>query len=369
MGKRIIICCDGTWNTPDKIKSQVKSTNNEEEKYVPCSTNVVKIATAIKHISTADGKEQLTYYDPGIGTSGWIIKRLFDGATGTGISANIIEAYDYLIRNYNIGDELFFFGFSRGAFTVRSLAGLIRNSGILKTNEINLIKRAYKLYKSRKRSTHPQEKEATLFRKTFAVADIIPIKFIGVWDTVGSLGNPLFINNIFSKLSFSVMGNQFHDTDLSSTVSYAYQALAIDEKRRHFKPTIWQIRKASEDNKYKTLELKQVWFKGTHSNIGGGIVSTGLSDIALKWLADKAKNHGLDLDAIGTSENSSEDIKKSRKGFYKLILPFYRGIGIKTNGFESVDITAKIQFLEKNEYHPKNLKDYFLQFPEKKNEV
>ena len=357
MGKRIVVCCDGTWNTPDKTKSIIASGNKKIR--IPCATNVVKIALAVRSVSNIDGKKQLTYYDPGIGTSGWFLERWFDGATGYGISKNIIQAYKFLLLNFEIGDELFLFGFSRGAFTVRSLAGLIRNSGILKINEVSLIKRAYKLYKSRSPSTHPNEKEARLFRKTFAVADIIPIKYIGVWDTVGALGNPLFLNTVFSKISLSIVGNQFHDTDLSSTVSYAYQALAIDEKRRQFKPTLWQKREPSDKNNYYTEELEQVWFKGVHSNIGGGIESTGLSDIALKWMLGKAKKCNLDFDEIDTTEDASEKIKESRKGFYRLMPPLYRKIGVKPNGFESVDITAKNQFFENNKYKPRNLKEYF----------
>jgi uncharacterized protein (DUF2235 family) len=341
MMKKIVVCCDGTWNTPDKVEGGV-----------PCFTNVVRIAMAVKPVSD-DGTEQLTYYDPGVGTSGSIFKRWFDGATGSGISKNILEAYRFLILNFKPDDELYFFGFSRGAFTVRSLAGLMRNSGILRTNESGLIQRAYKLYKSRSPLTHPREKEATLFRKTFAIADRIPIKFMGVWDTVGSLGNPLFINNIFSKISLSVLGNQFHDTDLSSTVSSAYQALAIDEKRRNFKPTLWR-RQGTSVNQV----MEQVWFAGVHSNVGGGYPGTGLSDIALDWLISKAKDCGLDLDNIPSVENLLEVPDESWKGFYKLLPPYHRRIGVKENGDESVHYSALEKFYKDENYHPENLEDF-----------
>lgn len=339
--KRIIICCDGTWNTPDKMKDGK-----------PCYTNVVRIAQAVKPISD-NGIRQLTFYDPGVGTTGSVFKRWFDGATGSGISENILDAYKYLILNYEYGDELYLFGFSRGAFTVRSLAGLVRNSGILKTNESKLIKRAYKLYKSRSPLSHPREREATLFRKTFAVADIIPVKFIGVWDTVGSLGNPLFINNIFSKISLSVLGNQFHDTRLSSTIHYAYQALAVDEKRRNFKPALWHQQDTSGKQK-----MEQVWFVGVHSNIGGGYPNTGLSDIALDWLVSKAKDCKLDLEDIPASENPSEKPEESYKGFYKLIPPYYRRIGVKENGNEKLHNSVLKRYSEDQEYRPANLRHY-----------
>jgi uncharacterized protein (DUF2235 family) len=117
--KKIAIFCDGTWNTPDMLKDGKL-----------CQTNVVKLANVLRPVS-ADGTQQKLYYDIGIGTEGSWVRKVFNGATGAGISVNILQAYFYIINNYERGDELFFFGFSRGAFTVRSLSGLIRNSGIL----------------------------------------------------------------------------------------------------------------------------------------------------------------------------------------------------------------------------------------------
>jgi len=219
--KRIAIFCDGTWNTPD-----------ETEKGKPCQTNVVKLANALSPVSV-DGLVQKLYYNIGIGAEGAFLKRAFDGATGTGISSNILQAYFFLMHNYEPGDELFLFGFSRGAFTVRSLAGLIRNSGILDVKYTDRIPRAYKLYRSRHPSFHPKEFEATLFRKTYAVEEVTRIKFIGVWDTVGALGNPLFLNGIVSPR------NEFHDTELSSKIENAFHALAIDEKRKNFQAALW----------------------------------------------------------------------------------------------------------------------------------
>lgn len=339
--KRIVICCDGTWNTPDKtIEGK------------PCDTNVVKLAEAVKPLAVT-GTMQLMYYDPGIGTSGSIFKRMFDGATGRGLTANILEAYRYLILNYEPADELFLFGFSRGAFTVRSLAGFIRNCGILRTDETSLIGRAFALYRSTSHSTEPKEKEATLFRRTFCVSDIVPIKFIGVWDTVGSFGNPLVINTVLSKLSPSVARNRFHDTDLSSTVSYAYQALAIDEKRRNFKPALWHKQRHAVR---QTLE--QVWFVGAHSNVGGGYPRTGLSDIAGEWLVSKAKACGLELTDVAFSPDGSEQPVESWKGFYRLAFPFYRPIGCQEDGNESVHSSAIKRYREDPRYRPKRLVEF-----------
>lgn len=346
--KRIIICCDGTWNTPDK-----------QESGIPIDTNVVKAAQAVRE-KDAKGVRQLMYYDPGVGTSGSWFKRVYDGATGGGLSRNILEAYRYLIFNYELGDELFFLGFSRGAFTVRSLVGLIRNSGILLPKHIYMLNHAFKLYRSGRKSTHPKEKEATLFRHTYSVSDITPVKFIGVWDTVGALGNPLLVKWL------RVRGNQFHDTDLSSTVESAYQALAIDEKRRHFRATMWHQQEHAKGR--QTLE--QVWFAGVHSNVGGGYARTGLSDIALAWLFDKAHASGLECDSIPIQPDPLQPREESRKGFYRLIPPFYRPIAKdepnKGPTFESLHRSVLERYRQDSTYRSKNLEDYFRRFPEKK---
>jgi len=343
--KRIIVCCDGTWNTPDKT-----------EKGIPLHTNVVKIAMATKDVAK-DKIAQTVYYDPGVGTGGGWLKRAFDGATGTGLSKNILEAYRYLITKYEKGDELFLFGFSRGAFTARSLAGLIRNCGILRADALSMIDQAFKLYRSGSPSTHPREKEATLFRRTYAVSDLTPIKFIGVWDTVGSLGNPLLLNGILSRR------NRFHDTDLSSTVEFAYQALAIDEKRRHFKATMW--RRQAHD---RPQTLEQVWFAGVHSNIGGGYASTALSDIALEWMIDKARRGGLDLKAIDTQPDLLHAREESRKGFYLLMPKFIRPIAQpddeKGPTNESLHPSVIERYKKDRAYRPKNLEDFFVRFPD-----
>lgn len=339
--KRIVILCDGTWNSPDKLNNGIE-----------CPTNVVKIAKSIKDFDTK-GNKQLTYYDPGIGTSGLAIKRWYNGATGTGISKNILLAYKYLIMNYEIGDELYFFGFSRGAFTVRSLVGLIYNSGILRRNCVELIDKAYKLYKSRSSLTHPKANEAVLFRKTYAIQDSIPVKFIGVWDTVGSLGNPLFINNIFSKISFSIVANSFHDTNISPIVENAFQALAIDEKRRNFSPTLW------EPNKFLSSQnLEQMWFVGVHSNIGGGYTCSALSDISLEWMRDKAQKCGLCLDDFHHNHDILKSIHNSYKGFYRLIPKYNRVIGNTKWGNEQVHETAIQKYYNDPNYRAKNLIKY-----------
>jgi len=342
--KRIAIFCDGTWNTPDeRVDGKL------------CQTNVVKMANALSS-NSADGKTQVLYYDVGIGSEGGPFTRVYDGATGTGISENILQAYYFLLRNYEPEDELYFFGFSRGAFTVRSLAGLIRNSGILKHEYIEKVPSAYHLYQSRKPQHQPREVEATLFRKTFAVEETTKIKFIGVWDTVGALGNPLFMNGIMSRR------NGFHDTDLSTKVSFAYHALAIDEKRKNFEATLWHQQKGA-----KNQVLEQVWFPGVHADVGGGYPESGLSDIALAWMVEKAHGCLLKFDPIPMKPGALSMIHESWNGFYRLQPPHFRpiDIGLPGRGITNESLHPFVIERYKNDpgYRPKNLVNYFKRHP------
>lgn len=342
--KRIAIFCDGTWNTPDK---------NRQGK--PCRTNVVRMASALAPFSN-DGTAQVLYYDTGIGSEGSLLRRVFDGATGTGISENILQAYRFIIHHYEPGDKLFLFGFSRGAFTVRSLSGLIRNSGILKIKNADQVKRAYAIYRSRKRDLQPRAIEAILFRKTFAIEETTPIEFIGVWDTVGALGNPLLMKGILSRR------NQFHDTDLSSKVVHAYHALALDEKRRNFSAALWHQKTAIEGQ-----VLEQRWFPGVHSDVGGGYPEAGLSDISLQWMVNKAESCNLNFDSIPMNPDHTALMHESCRGFYTLMPKHIRQVDLvkpedgKT--YESLHPSAGKRYRDISTYRPKNLIDYFKRHP------
>ena len=342
--KRIAVFCDGTWNTPDK---------SENGKL--CQTNVVKMANALSEKSL-DGTVQLLYYDTGIGSAGNLLSRAYDGATGTGISSKILQAYLFIIQNYEPGDELFLFGFSRGAFTVRSLSGLIRNSGILKVQNIDLISRAYGIYHSRKPQHQPREVEATLFRKTYAFEETTRIKFVGVWDTVGALGNPLWMNSILSKR------NQFHDTDLSSRIDFAFHALAIDEKRKNFEATLWHQQQHSLNQ-----VLEQVWFPGVHSDVGGGYPEAGLSDLALQWMLWKAQSCNLNFDSIVMNPDPMAVKHETYKGFYTLQHKLYRPINKvepdQGNTNEYLHPAVMERYNKDKNYRPQNLEDYMSKHP------
>src|SRR5258707_9879301 len=208
--KRIITCSDGTWNRP-----------GETDRGIVVQTNVEKLHDALTSKGT-DGIPQVKFYDPGVGTAPSLEDEILGGATGEGIDKNILDAYKFIVWNFEPGDELFLFGFSRGAYTARSLSGFIRYCGILKPQNIHLAAEAYQLYHDKTQLTGPDSDVSIAFRKHYSYET--GIRFIGVWDTVGSLGIPL---KVFKKADAEKF--QFHDVTLSSQVDFAYHALAINE--------------------------------------------------------------------------------------------------------------------------------------------
>jgi uncharacterized protein (DUF2235 family) len=335
MSKRIVVCCDGTWNTPDQLRGGQ-----------PVPTNVSKVALAVAPKDPTD-REQRMFYHRGVGTNRW--EHIRGGGFGFGLSRDVRDTYRFLVQNFEPGDKLFFFGFSRGAFTARSTVGFIRNCGILRREHADRVDEAYALYRSRKSRTHPRSIEAQLFRRSYSYET--RIHFIGVWDTVGALGIPLSGLRLINVLNRRW---QFHDTDLSAIVDGAFQALAIDEKRGPFQPAIWTPPAANADHQ----RLEQVWFAGVHSDVGGGYPDPALAEIALLWMVDRARDCGLvfESDAFtplppGGDEalrhtyryvapNVLEQLHESRKGFYRLSRPFIRRLGATDEDHEYVASTA-----------------------------
>jgi uncharacterized protein (DUF2235 family) len=298
--KRLVVCCDGTWNRPDEVSQGVSA-----------PTNVAKLALALAD-TDAEGNVQLLHYQAGVGTRRG--ERIVGGAFGVGLSRNILDCYRFLVDNYEPGDKLYFLGFSRGAYTARSLAGLVRNSGILRPEERGRIAEAYALYRRPDKDLEPSSVAAELFRRSHSYAETY-IDFVGVWDTVGALGIPV------DGLRLPLLSRlwTFHDTTLSRYVLNAFHALAIDERRRPFRPTIWLQK---DDAQNQTLE--QVWFAGVHSDVGGGYSDTGLSEIALLWMVEKARGCGLTFQPGNpvAAPNYAAELHRSRKGIY-LLQPAY----------------------------------------------
>jgi uncharacterized protein (DUF2235 family) len=261
--RRLIACSDGTWKTAESTKP----------------TNVVILAQALTP-QGADGVPQALFYDPGVGT-GSFLDRMSGGAFGRGLSENIKDIYRWLVHSYAPGDEIFLFGFSRGAYTVRSAVGLIRKCGLLLPEHSDRLDEAYELYRRSDASADPAE--AVAFRSTYSRA--VEIALLGVWDTVGTLGIPLVGLRALTRRRY-----RFHDTELTGIVRRAYHAVAIDERRRAFEAALWT------SPPQRGQEIEQVWFAGAHGDVGGGYDQRGLSDIALAWMLDKARRAGLTLD-------------------------------------------------------------------------
>jgi uncharacterized protein (DUF2235 family) len=267
--KKLIVCADGTWNT-----------ESETDHGSPCPTNVTKIARALLP-ADKNGVQQFVRHIDGVGTELGVKVR--GGAVGRGLFHNVLTGYRFLCQNYEEGDQIFLFGFSRGAFTARSLAGLIRNSGILKRGHESAEDEAVALYRDYAPETEPDAQRSIEFRaKNSFETDI---EFIGVWDTVGALGIP-GLDGRFRLLKG--LDWQFHDVGLSKRVKKAFHALAIHEHREEFVPTLWEKKPGAP----AAQVLEQVWFSGVHSDVGGGYPQTGLSDVTLRWMLDKAAQEG-----------------------------------------------------------------------------
>lgn len=260
MGKRIAFCADGTWDNSGK------------------NTNVYQIFKAMR--TTA---EQVPYYDDGVGANGLPLEKFTGGAFGTGLFQKIKDGYTKIAQVYEQGDEVFLFGFSRGAYTARCLAGMIAICGLPTANFTNeVVETAFQAYRNK-------DQRATLLAQLNKTCNLFNAKLsmVGVWDTVGSLGIPA----IFGGVSPLVYG--FLDTSLHPNVLHAYHALAIDERRAEFPATLWTTAAPGQT-------LEQVWFSGVHSDIGGSYPDdpdgTALSDLTLGWMMDKAAALGMEFD-------------------------------------------------------------------------
>ena len=275
--RNLIVCCDGTWNSPE-----------DREGGVPVPTNVVRLYNALNDFDD-DGNLQQKYYHPGVGTEGGWIKRMWEGGVGAGLDQNVMSAYRWLGANYEPGDRMFIFGFSRGAFTARSLGGMISKCGLLDLRGLDdktTWNRVQAIYRKCYRKAVQPNWDKSWFHAGTASDGKIPIYFLGVWDTVGALGIP---DDMGILDLFDCPGNyRFHDTELSSNVMHARHAVALDEMRASFTPTLWT-------NLANRPDVKQIWFPGVHCDVGGGYAQKGLSDGALKWMMDEVAPLGLAL--------------------------------------------------------------------------
>ncbi len=282
--RRLVLLFDGTWNKPES------------------NTNVQRLRRMIA-ARDASGVEQLVKH---VGDRGVLpgLTHLLGGAFGYGLSGSVLDGYRWLCKTWQPGDDIYLFGFSRGAYAARSLGGMIRKCGLLKRTADGSVARA-ELHRAhdfyREVETRPDDPPALEYRANHSTE--VDIHFIGVWDTVGSRGIP----DSASWFPYARARYQFHDTELSKIVKHAYQALALDEHRADFVPAVWTRNpytvKAGESltsKKHEQVEVEQRWFIGSHFDVGGGNERDGagrrpdpLPDLALAWLQRKASARGL----------------------------------------------------------------------------
>jgi uncharacterized protein (DUF2235 family) len=348
MKKRLVACTDGTWDKPGDMENG-KSVDS----------NVCLIYQAVAR-EAADGTQQVKVYDTGVGSSyGWRDK-ILGGTMGRGLDQKIMDMYSFLMLNYQPGDELYFFGFSRGAYTARSLAGFIRNCGILKPQYLHLLEKAFELYRERNAFTAPNSDLMISFRRNYSIEDVTPIHFVGVWDTVGSLGLPFTFLRMYNMEKY-----KFHDETLSSSVRNAFQALSIDDRRKLFEPALWDASKNKSTPAVVGQTVEQRWFPGVHCNIGGGYEDKGLSDGALLWMIKKARDAGLEFDQERLSNIQPNALGKLRNSYTPAFWfwpKIWREIktGKKLN--EVFDESVEIRLKGDSTYRPENLKAFFPQY-------
>jgi uncharacterized protein (DUF2235 family) len=331
----MVICFDGTWNKPADEKLP-------EDKRV--ETNVSRFYESVAASDRA-GVQQLKWYDEGVGTN-WY-DRFIGGTIGVGLDLNIIQGYEFLAKHYEAGDDIYILGFSRGAYTARSLVGMIRNCGLVRNEMLGIrVPMAYGIYRTR--DDGPDSETAKRFKSMYSRDT--PMKFIGVWDTVGALGIPGSVLSGFNSRFF-----EFHDTRLSAIVENAFQAIAVDEYRLDFDVCLWNPAQAAAG---QTLE--QRWFLGAHCDVGGGYPDRRLSDVTLRWMQDKAANLGLALATIDVGPDNykgamTDSYAQFVNGLYaRKHARHYRSIGTAQFGNEVVDESVQKRRKEDREYEPQN---------------
>jgi uncharacterized protein (DUF2235 family) len=354
--KRLAIFLDGTWNSIDS------------------NTNVWRMR-ALCAAKSKDGKPQLIYYE--VGVNGFL-----GGVFGQGLDENIRLAYEWLIENYNDGDEIFIFGFSRGAFTARSLAGLVALEGILKAGSPIGLTQLFARYQKgneesiwtlKDKETSGDTSKLTEEEKwLLKYSQPAKVKVVGVWDTVGSVG--VAAGNIphISRSQFDYL-----QTGLFIPIENGYHALAIDEHRSDFAPTLWTVRHPKDrvgPPPRPLANVEQRWFVGAHANVGGGYQNDLLNQAPLRWMMQKAEGHGLSFRSEVTLDGDAlkapiiDSYHSFGEGLYALVSPaLYRRIGpepdVRENGThtnvnETIDVSVFQRWRADPKYRPRNLVEW-----------
>jgi uncharacterized protein (DUF2235 family) len=327
--KRIVVLIDGTWN----------------KEGTGADTNVAKLDSGkriitqafIKANATGDIAQHVHYHD-GVGSEGDITQRLLGGAIGLGLKKIIQDVYEFLVSDYVAGDEIYIFGFSRGAYAARALAGLIGASGIQRQKNGDEFEIAWDHYRVAPSVRQQPQTASAGDRKTLdnynglvqlqAFHDTRAIKCVAVWDTVGSYGIPAGIGLAPLARYFTLVTLGFHDTSFGEHIEVGLHAVAVDEHRRPFVPTFWTIAKGRQPKGH----VEQTWFAGAHCNVGGGYPQSGLSDEALIWMIARVQaltDLEFDIAAVkaNTKANLAEAVVDSTEGWMiDHAFPHYRTV-------------------------------------------
>lgn len=387
MSKRLILCFDGMWDRPPDPGTSTESSKVLHRPFSCHSqltsspaTNVLKLYKSIP-LRAQDGRVQQKWY-ASHNEAPWF-RRFRAGTFGYGLDQTILQGYAYLAVTYEPGDELFIYGFSRGAYAARTLVGWLSYSGLLSTTQLNpgcvsrvrkamappnsdaqpdelaqcltdmvldpfnqSIDHAYHLYRNLHDEAHSLA--STAFRRR-GTQDI-PITVLGIWDTVGPLGIPTSALKWLNEHRYN-----FHDTELSPIVKRAYHAVALDEHRADYNATLW----TSPASAGQTIQ--QCWFSGAHGDVGGSYYEQELADISLSWIQRKSIEAGLSIESGAEPQEQNpfgllhdsyvECLGGFRKWFHSR---FYRPVMQTGTNTETLDESIRVRLFNNPEYRPNN---------------
>jgi uncharacterized protein (DUF2235 family) len=354
MARKLVVCCDGTWNTPRKNTNVYRTYTFLRDRLVAPKEVAQKDGVTTCSGKGRDGTEVMLFYDRGVGTN-WFT-HLLGGGVGAGLSDNVRDAYSFLARNFTPGAEIYIFGFSRGAYTARSLCGFIKAAGLLdRPSEVDVARTyvdcyitadhlvatpdGWNLDRVRRRLVeHAGEVVGRVGRDVATLPRHagVKIKFIGVYDTVGALGVPLAGTE---RINEPIVG--FHDTGFADLIDHAVHALAVDERRGPYVPTLWTL--ATGTSLLPTQSVLQVWFPGVHSDVGGGYTNKEIGNITWDFMMRQAARRGLvvdpaeptprvDIEALPAQHESFDDKWKKLSAELRCVPEGVRAVGPTVTG-------------------------------------
>ncbi|MEM6634773.1 MAG: DUF2235 domain-containing protein [Pseudomonadota bacterium] len=369
--KNIAIFCDGTWNNRDKTDSP---------------TSVARLEEIVDVAKDNDGNGQKSHYQIGLGANDDVegaakfLDKFRGGALGRGLTQDLRECYEFLIETYAPGDRIFIFGFSRGAYTARSFAGLIRAAGI--PEEKKHIGAAMAWYRNRHKDTHPNSDASHQLRaqisprvftsnkerdwRTAQFMDTgqpVDIGYLGIFDTVGAHGIP----GVLGQFRAVPGGHGFHDHDLSSLVRSGRHAMGLDETRVLYRPTKWsnldELNRVLGKDDEGGLRYRQLWFPGDHGKIGGSGSERRISNSVLEWIVEGARVAGLGAPLTSEVEAKADDYLGSLTnggGFDPTGLIRWTRRGPGAGETDELHDVAKRRIVEVSSYRPGSLRRMLL---------